>query len=173
MSHFPSSTLPPPCSSPKFPLPWEPALTQLRELSPPELDQLVATWLSALGLSAPRVRERRPGITTYQATLGKPPFSTPVQIRIYQRQNRLQAHHVDSFVGYLTRVGVPSGLLISTGGCSRAARLLAGGSHSRRIVLLAGDDWVAALARARAGVKPRRLWRWIVAVQSALGRSLG
>jgi hypothetical protein len=173
MSHPPSPPAPPPYLSPKFPLPWEPALTQLRELSSPELDQLVATWLSALGMTAPRVRERRPGLTTYQATLGKPPFGTPVQIRIYQRQNRLQAHHVDSFVGYLTRVGVPSGLLISTGGCSRAARLLAGGSHSRRIVLLAGDDWVAALARARAGVKPRRLWRWIVAVQSALGRSLG
>jgi restriction endonuclease Mrr len=168
MSHFPSSTLPPPCSSPKFPLPWEPALTQLRELSPPELDQLVATWLSALGLSAPRVRERRPGITTYQATLGKPPFSTPVQIRIYQRQNRLQVHHVDAFVGYLTRVGVPSGLLITTGDCSHHARLIAGGVQSRRVRLLSGAEWAMELASARAGVKRRRLWGWIVDLRRRL-----
>src|SRR4051812_46949099 len=91
-----------PCT-PALPLPWEPALTELRALAPDDLDQVITTWLTSLGLSAPRVRERRPGVTTYQATLGQAPLCAPVQIRIYQRQNQLQVHHVDAFVGYLTR----------------------------------------------------------------------
>src|SRR5690348_9872005 len=104
-----------PSSTPTLPFPWEPALSQLRQLPPAELDQIVSNWLTAQGLTGIRVRERRGGVTTYQAMLGQAPFSTPIQIRIYQRQNRLQVHHVDAFVGYLTRVGITNGLLITTG----------------------------------------------------------
>lgn len=167
MSPLPSHSPTPPPGTPAL-KPWEPALTELQALSPTDLDHVITTWLTRLGLSAPRVRERRPGLTTYQAHLGRFPFSTPVQIRIYQRQNGLQVHHVDAFVGYLTRAGVPSGLLITTGGCSRHARLIAGGVQSRRIQLLSGAEWAAELAHARVGVKRRRLWGWILALRQGI-----
>jgi hypothetical protein len=170
MSPLSSHSPTPPPGTPALPLPWEPALTELRELSPQDLDQVITTWLTSLGLSAPRVRERRPGVTTYQAHLGPFPVSTPVQIRVYQRQNRLQVHHVDAFVGYLTRVGVPSGLLITTGDCSRQARLIAGGVQSRRVQLLSGAQWATELANARAGMKRRRLWGWIIDLRKRLDR---
>lgn len=168
MSPLSSPSPVPAPGTPTLPLPWEPALTELRALPPDELDQVITTWLATLGLAAPRVRERRPGVTTYQATLGPVPLCTPVQIRVYQRQNQLQVHHVDAFVGYLTRTGVPSGLLITTGGCSRHARLIAGGVQSRRVQLLSGPEWAAELANTRAGVKRRRLWGWILALRQRL-----
>ena len=167
-SHSPTHSPTPRSGIPAWPLPWEPALTELRTLSAEDLDQVITTWLTSLGLSAPRVRERRLGVTTYQAFLRPYPVATPVQIRVYQRQNRLQPHHVDAFVGYLTRVGVPSGLLITTGGCSRHARLIAGGVQSRRVQLLAGEEWATELADARIGLKHRRLWGWIVDLRRCL-----
>ncbi|HSC20949.1 MAG TPA: restriction endonuclease [Solirubrobacterales bacterium] len=162
MSRPRSALLPLPGASPPLSLTFDPALSQLRDLKPADLDALVSRWFLTLGLTHVRVRERRPGLTTYQAMLGPAPLSTPFQVRIYQRQNKLQVHHVDAFVGYLTRTGVPSGLLITTGGWSQPARLIAGGVASRRVGLLSGEEWTAALADARAGVTCRRLWRWIV-----------
>src|SRR5262249_10913165 len=103
MSRPRSALLPLPGASPPLSLNFDPALAQLRHLPPADLDALVRQWFLQLGLTLVRVRERRAGMTTYQATLGRPPFTTPVQIRIYQRQNKLQVHHIDAFVGYLTR----------------------------------------------------------------------
>ena len=49
MSHPPSPIPTPSCRPEEFPLPWEPALTQLRELEEPQLDTLVTRWLTAIG----------------------------------------------------------------------------------------------------------------------------
>jgi restriction endonuclease Mrr len=166
MSRPRSALLPLPGASPPLSLTFDPALSQLRDLKPAELDTVIGRWFLTLGLTSVRVRERRIGMTTYQAILGRPPVATPLQVRVYQRRNRLQVHHVDAFVGYLTRTGVPNGLLITTGGCSRHARLIADGVHSRRVGLLSGEEWTAALADARTGVICRRLWRWILELNS-------
>jgi restriction endonuclease Mrr len=166
--HFPT---PRPASSAQ-PLPWEPALTQLRELAPPELDTLVTRWLTQIGLTDARVRPHHGGAATYQAILGHPPLATPVHVRVYQRQNRLQAHHVDAFRGYLQRSGIPGGLLITTGGCSREASLIARTAQGPLVCLLTGEQWAALLAERRTGLRPARLLRWIVDLRRTL-RSWG
>jgi Restriction endonuclease len=158
-----------PASAP--PRPWEPALTQLRELAPADLDALVCPWLAALGLSSVQVRERRPNMTTYQAVLGASPLGTPLQIRVYQRTNRLQVHHVEAFVGHLTRLGIPSGLLLTTGDCTRDAVLVAGAVRAPRVGLLSGDRWAKELAASRSGLRRRSLRQWIVDLNTVLGRS--
>lgn len=144
------------------PLPWEPALTQLRALAEPERDRLVTHWLSTIGLTSIRPRQRAAHAATYQTILGRPPFSTPVHIRVYQRKNELQAHHVDAFAGYLQRMGVPGGLVITTGGCSREAILIAGASQTPRICLLSGEQWAALLAQERSGLRRVRFPRWVL-----------
>jgi hypothetical protein len=155
------------------PLPWEPALTELRTLSPHDLDQMVAHWLTTLGLTPPRVRERRPGLTTYQALLGSTLLATPLQIRVHQRRNQLSVHHVEAFLGHLQRTGAAGGLLITTGGYSREAILVAGSTQLPRVRLITGAQWVAALAASRSGVKQRRLPRWVVDLRRRLGGPCG
>jgi hypothetical protein len=158
----------PPSPAPAPPLPWEPALTELRTLAPEDLDQVVSTWLATLDLTATRVRERRPGTTLYQALLGSTLVATPFQIRVHQRQNQLGVHHVEAFLGHLLRTGAAGGLLITTGGCSREAILVAGSTQLPRVRVITGEQWVAALAASRAGVKQRRLPRWVVDLQRTL-----
>lgn len=162
MSH-PHSPIPlsPPAPAASL-LPWEPTLTQLRALPPAALDALVTHWLTRIGLTDVRVRQHEARATTYQAILGHPPLALPLHVRVYQRQNRLQAHHVDAFRGYLQRTGIPGGLLIATGGCSRAALLVAGTSQGPQVCLLSGEQWAALLAAERTGLRPARLPRWVV-----------
>jgi restriction endonuclease Mrr len=162
MSH-PHSPIPgTPPVVPSLPLPWEPALTQLRELDEAQLDTLVTRWLTAIGLTDVRVRQHQGHSATYQAILGRPPLATPIHIRLYQRQNDLQVHHVDAFRGYLQRMGIAGGLLITTGGCARQATLVAGATQAPQVCLLAGEQWAALLAAERAGVRTACLPRWIV-----------
>jgi len=127
-----------------------------------ELDVLVTQWLTAIGLTDVRVRQHQARSATYQAILGRPPFATPLHIRIVQRQNQLQVHHVDAFRGYLQRLGIAGGLLITTGGCAREAFLIAGATPAPQVCLLSGEQWTAMLAAERVGVKSARLPRWIL-----------
>jgi restriction endonuclease Mrr len=168
MFHPPTPTPTPTRVPSELPLPWEPALTQLRELSADQLDGLVTHWLGAIGLTAVRMRQHQARSATYQAILGRTPLATPIHVRVYQRQNQLQVHHVDAFRGYLQRMGVAGGLLITTGGCSRQASLIAGATQAPQVCLLTGEQWTALLAAERAGVKPSRLPRWIVDLRDVL-----
>jgi restriction endonuclease len=134
-------------------LPWGPALSQLRDLNGSDLDDLVRYWLTSLGLTAVRPLERRAQVATYQALLGERHVATPVHVRIYQRRNRLQVHHVDAFLGHLGRSGSATGILVTTGGFAREAVKLAAGVNSPRLRLISGGEWTAELASARAGVR--------------------
>jgi hypothetical protein len=163
--------LTPHCPRDRDPLPaWEPAISQLREACPEQLNALVRQWLGAFDLTAVRRISSRPGSATYQAFIGPEPLSTPLHVRIYQRRNALQAHHVDAFLGHLVRSGVPLGILVTTGPCSRDAYLAGGSFRSPKIRLLSGDRWAAELAAHQAGVKRRSLWRWVVELRSRLWR---
>lgn len=152
----------PTSSQPHRMLGWEPAVSQLRALAPPDLDRLVSHWLAALDLSAIRTNGRHCRCTTYQALLGNFPVGVPIFIRVYQRQNRLQVHHVEAFLGHLVRLGIPAGVLISTGDFSREAYDLASTLHAPRIRLLSGPAWAQDLADRRMGLRPRRLWAWLL-----------
>lgn len=165
---------PTPFPSPRPPLPaWEPAVQQLRQLCPEQLDTLVGAWLSSLGLTGIRRCSARPGVTTYQAFLGPRPLSAPLHIRIHQRKNGLQVHHVEAFYGSLVRRGIPLGILATSGPISRDALLIAGSLRSPRVRLLAAERWAAELAAHRAGIRRRSLWHWIVELRSALYRRPG
>jgi len=155
---------PSPCPSPNGPLHWEPAVSQLRDLNADELHAVVVPWLSALDLAPVRLCTREARCTTYQVLLGERSFCLPLHVRIYQRKNRLQAHHVEAFIGYLVHSGIPAGVLITTGDCSREARQLASELTSPRIRILSGNEWAAELAAQKVGLRQRGLWRWIVDV---------
>jgi hypothetical protein len=156
-----------PLIPPPFPLSWEPALTQLRELPLVELDALVLRWLSASGCHSVRRVEGRPGCATYQGLLGRHPFTVPLLVRVFQRRNRLQEHHVDALAGMLLRRGVPGGLLITTGSSSRPARRAGASCRVPHVSLLEGPEWAADLARCRAGVRRRYLPQWLLDLTGA------
>jgi restriction endonuclease Mrr len=169
MSPSPSLALRRTCA--ETPVPGEPALTQLRELDTAALDALVTHWLDVIGLTAVRCRQRQARTVTYQAILGHPLLATPLHIRVYQRTNQLQVHHVDAFRGYLQRLGLPGGLLITTSDCAREARAVAEVTQSPQICLLSGEQWAAMLAAERAGLKPARLPRWVVDLTRIMHRA--
>ncbi|HTE20975.1 MAG TPA: restriction endonuclease [Armatimonadota bacterium] len=161
---MPSSSLSRPLFPPDRALvpPWEPALSQLRTLSRPDLDRLVQAWLTELGLHGSRVLDRRPGVATYRAFLGCHPLCVPVQVRLYRRRNRLQVHHVEAFVGHLARQNAAIGLLVSTSGCSNDARLAAQSYETPQLRLLSGEQWAAELAFLRVGLRQQNLRQWLV-----------
>src|SRR5690349_9407507 len=107
-----------PCCSPTATpaatsMPTEPLLSQLRDLSGPELDRLVSAWLSRAGLTHVGLAERHDQVSTYRALLPGRLTLLSGRVRIYQRRHRLQAHHVEAFAGYLLRQRASFGLLIS------------------------------------------------------------
>ena len=65
----------------------------------------------------------------------------------------------------LQRSGIPGGLLITTGGCSREAALIAGTAQSPQVCLLSGEQWAALLAERHTGLRSVRLPRWIVVLR--------
>jgi len=142
--------------------PWEPALTQLRELAAADLDQLVSKWLQAHGFGAARCRRRGAHHATYVAALGTHPFRVPTAVRIHQRENRLQAQHVEAFVGWLQRHGIPLGILVTTAGFTPEAITAAPALGVPRVVLLSGPQWLDELAAVDLGVAPRRLVRPVI-----------
>lgn len=142
---------------------WDATLTQLRHLPRPALDSLVRTWLLRRGAHAVRPTDTRATARTYQALLPSISSALPVHVRVHQRANRLQAHHVDAFAGHLMRHGVSTGLLITTSGCTRDALAAAQTLTVPRIRLVSGPEWAAELAKQRAGLIRRCFWRWVVA----------
>jgi len=149
---------------------FEPALTELRTLSRPDLDRLVQAWLTHAGLRRVEASQTRHAPATYQAVLDHPLTgrAARVQVRIHQRRNQLQAHHVEAFIGRLLRLGVSSGVLICTGGVSREARWIARLSEIPQIQLLGGEQWLAELALSKLGLRRLRLWGWALDLQKAL-----
>jgi hypothetical protein len=111
---------------------------------------------------------RRGSVAVYQATLGEYPVRTPVRVRLYQRKNRLQRHHVEAFAGYLDRFAIPAGILVTTGGVAPEAALLAATSERPRLALYSGEEWAADLADRGVGLRRRSLRQWIVDLQRAL-----
>jgi len=142
--------------------PWEPALTQLRELSPDRLDERVIRWLRSLGLRPGRGPHRNVRCTTYEASLTQAPFQLPVHVRVYQRKNRLQAHHVEAFLGSLVRQGVTAGVLVTTGDFSRDAHRVAAQTQVPRVQLLGGPEWLADQAAKRLGVRRCSIPAWLL-----------
>lgn len=140
----------------------EPAVGQLRTLPPGDLTALVLRWLAALGLDSVQPCGLVGCGSTFEARLPSALLCVPVRIRVHQRKNRLQLHHVEAFLGHLVRSGSPLGVLVTTGECTREATAAARASHSPRIRLVTGNQWVAELAVNKSGVKRRSLWRWIV-----------
>jgi len=149
-------------SRPGDPHPWEPALSQLRGLPAEDLDHLIANWLRRTGLQPSRHIDRANGATTYRGLLGDFPFSFQIAVRVHQRDSRLQAHHVEAFLGYLSRHGLPAGVLITTGGCAVTASSIALGNARPRIRILSGAQWLRELVAARVGLEEYRLPRWVV-----------
>jgi hypothetical protein len=122
-------------------------------------------WLTRLGGHTIRPLEGTASAATYQALLPGFPHTTtvqPVLVRLYQRKNRLQVHHVDAFRGYLLRAGVPAGILVTTGSYAREAVAAASQGSLPRLFLYAGDQWARELAAFRIGVVHRRPWRWLL-----------
>jgi len=147
------------------PLPtWEPALSQLRNTAPADLDLLVSAWLTDLDLQTVRLIDRRAQVSTYQARLGTFPASLPVHIRVFQRRNRLQLHHVEAFLGSLARQNAVAGVLVTTGHASQAARHLALEITQPRLRLLTGPEWAKELAARDLGVRQHKLKAWLFAL---------
>lgn len=133
---------------------WEPALSQLLRLEPDQLDLLVRRWLAAAG-AAPILRWPKPAEpSTYSAVAGSPTLPVPAQVRVYRRQRRLQAHHIEAFLGHLALTGNASGILIGTAGYTAAASRTASASKLPHVRLLSGTDWLEELAGCGAGVRP-------------------
>lgn len=146
------------------PLPeWEPGLSQLRDLAPEALDERVQEWLGALHVKfVKRVASRNSRYRSYIGTIGDFPLDVAVECRMFQRQNRLQAYDVESFLGALVRQGLSAGLLVSTGDFSRPAYRLAASLATPRIRLIAGPEWMSDLSRRRIGVRRRSFKRWLL-----------
>lgn len=142
--------------------PFEPAMSQLRHLTRPDLDRVIADWLQRIGFESIRCVERRRATTTYQALLGSFPMAFPFAVRVIQRDNRLQAHHVEAFLGHLVRHGRPAGLLVTTTGCTREAIAIAARSGSPCVRLLSGPQWCHELMAKKVGLTRRQLPRWVV-----------
>ena len=141
---------------------WSPLLTQIGALSRPELDELIGRWTGRLGFRGLRPWRAFPRPATYQGLFGRLPLALPLRVQVYQRRNRLQAHHVQAFVGQLVRAGIPLGLLVTTGGVTDAARETARCSTTPRVLLYSGDEWARDLARRRIAVRRRTLWQWLL-----------
>jgi restriction endonuclease Mrr len=166
MPSNPTSTLPPVASQPSSPgerrtIP-QPALDQLRTLSVVELDTLILSWLRRLRLAPARRSESRAGATTYHALFEHSLFPLPVRVRIHQRKNRLQPHHVEAFAGHLVRCGVSTGVLVTTGECSRGATQVASAYITPRVRLLGGGEWLQLLRPHGVGLRRARLWHWLL-----------
>lgn len=159
-----------PRSRPRLPLPWEPALTQLRTASPADLDALVRAWLDKLGGRGVRLCERTPSRATYQTLMGGGSTATPLRVRVLRRRNRLQAHHVEAFLGHLVQHHVATGILITTSRCTREAERLAHTLHGPTIRLYSGPQWAAELAARRIGIRARTLWGWVLERAGAVRR---
>jgi restriction endonuclease len=137
------------------------AVADLRALSRPDLDALVTAWLTQLGASSVRACDHR-GVPTYQALLGNRPATTAIRVRVYQRRNRLQPHHVEAFIGHLVRHHVSSGILVTTGDFSWEAALIGRAIRNPQIRLRSGHEWAAELVERGVGVKRRSVWQWMV-----------
>lgn len=141
----------------------QPALAELRQLSPRQLDRVVRAWVSRLGLTGVRPCEPRERAVTYHGVLRSFPVPVPVRVRVYPRRSRLQAHHVDAFAGHLLRAGVSTGILVTTSDFSAAARQVAQAYPSIRLRLYSGEAWATDLARRRGFLRRQLFWRWILA----------
>jgi len=137
------------------PDPYEclPALDALRALPPGELDAQVTRWAENRGLGSVRRADRALRPATYWAFFGEPPLGLPALLRVHQRRNRLQAHHVEAFLGYLALAGCDYGVLITTGACAPEALRLSRERRLPRLRVISGPEWVRDLARWRAGVR--------------------
>jgi hypothetical protein len=139
----------------------EPALTVLRRLAPDELAAFFQDWLKdAFSLQDVTVTARQRSVTTYHGVMPHGLTPSPVGARLYQRQGRLQAHHVDAFLGYLERCDLTAGILITTGEVTPEARAIV---LSNRIVLWSGEEWVEQLVDA-GYVKPCVRSAWLAEV---------
>ena len=145
-----------------LPLGWEPALSQLRTLSPSDLNAHVARWLRARGFRTICATSRSACCSNYTAVFGQAPFDLTVGFRVYQRRNRLQAHQIEAYLGSLVREGLSTGVLITTGEFSREAYRLAAQIPSPRIRLIAGPEWMADLAQRKVGIKRCSLASWLL-----------
>lgn len=144
----------------------EPALTQLRALAREDLGVVVRKWLDRRGADRLRVAEPKALAPTYHAELALFGAAVRLGVRVHQRKNRLQAHHVEAFAGYLLRAGLTAGVLVTTGPCSPAAMRAAVAFRSPRVLLLDGEEWTADLARCRTGLKRRNFWRAVLDFQA-------
>lgn len=141
---------------------FEPALSQLRDLPPRELDQLVRSWLRGIDLDSLRRCEPTAGATTYHTLARSLPVLLGIRVRVHQRRSKLHVHHVESFAGHLVRAGVPAGILVTTGDCTSAARIAADSYRTPRVRLLSGEQWMAELARGKLGLRRRSFWHWVL-----------
>jgi restriction endonuclease Mrr len=144
-----------------------PALEQLRQLSPSELDRVINRWLKSAGLSSPSRLTQTDSETLYRTHLGSSPLRLPVLLQVYQRRNRLQVHHVDAFFGAVCRSGAVAGLLVTTGGFTREA-VRGSIQFSRPLRCLSGLEWLTELTVRRTGVGRRRLLCWVLDLQGRL-----
>jgi hypothetical protein len=165
---LPHVDLPPRRSAP--PWGWEPALSQLRQLARPELDNLVALWAAAFSIHSVRPDCRTSRAATYHGLLGDYPLGLPVRIRLCQRRNRLQVHHVEAFAGHCARLGVPFGILATTAGCGPEAARIAASYRSPQLRLYTGPQWAEELAAHRIGVRRRTVPQWVIEVAASLRR---
>jgi len=129
----------------------EPALSAIRALPSEALDRLAARWLLGLGLRPHGRAEGRRVPPTYVAEAAADP-GCRVLARVLLRRNALQAHHVDTFLGALSRSRVATGILATAGPVAPEAIRLAQALRRPRIRLVSGAAWVLELAEARAGV---------------------
>lgn len=141
---------------------WEPALSQLRTLPRAELERLLRSWLTRLGLSPHHPIAGPDSSVTYHALLEHAPVPLSLRVRLYRRKSRLQTHHVEAFAGHLLRAGVSAGILVTTSDFTREAQVIADAYRSPRLRLYTGPQWAAELAARHLGVKRGQLWRWIL-----------
>ena len=140
----------------------EPLLAQLRQLPPARLDRLAEIWFSRLRLHDPLLIERQPSHSTYEAQLRFGVVRLPVRIRIYQRRNRLQSHHVEAFLGHLVRSGSAAGILVTTGEVASQAQRTAAGITAPQLEIVSGREWARDLISGRLGVCRRHIWQWLL-----------
>jgi len=141
---------------------FEPAVTQLRTLGLPELDQFFRSWLDRCGFSQLRRCEPLERAATYHVLADFLPVGIGIRYRIHQRTSRLQVHHVDAFAGHMLRAGVSIGVLITTGEIAPAARRAADSYRSLRLRLYSGREFAAELVDKRLGLRRISLWHWVL-----------
>lgn len=147
---------------------WEPGLSQLRTLPALELHPVLRQWLERAALQAVRVLETHPGHVTYAARLGTGPVSLPLHVRLYRRRNRLQLHHLEAFVGHLMRHGIPAGVLITTGECTRDVRKGCRSPLLPHVRVLDGSEFATELAYRKPGLRPAQVRGWLLDLRTTL-----